>query len=156
MAKQFLRIFHFPFTKNKLWLLWGKIRSGKSTMLKMIGGFIKPDSGKISKYKAPLNVGYVPEVVPVDIPFTLDEYLSYMGKIRGMKKDPLHQRINDLLELFHMQKVNGLRMSHFSKGIRQKAITLLHCRRSRDYYIALFIICALIGLCLSLVSVFIR
>jgi hypothetical protein len=35
----------------------------------------------------------------------------------------------------------------------QKVITLLHCKRSREYYIALFIICALIGLCLSFVSV---
>jgi hypothetical protein len=36
----------------------------------------------------------------------------------------------------------------------QKWITLLHCKRSRDYYIALFTICDLIGLCLSFVSVF--
>lgn len=36
----------------------------------------------------------------------------------------------------------------------QKRMTLLHCQRSRDYYIALFLICALIGLVLSFVSVF--
>lgn len=34
------------------------------------------DSGKILKHKAPLNIGYVPEVVPADIPFTLEEYLT--------------------------------------------------------------------------------
>ncbi|WP_416333778.1 ATP-binding cassette domain-containing protein [Bacillus smithii] len=37
--------------------LVGKNGSGKSTVLKMIGGFIKPDSGKISQYNAPLGGG---------------------------------------------------------------------------------------------------
>lgn len=92
--------------------------------MKMIGGFIKPDSGKILKHQAPLNIGYVPEVVPADIPFTLEEFLSYMGKIRGMKKDQLQQRINDLLDTFHMKKARKLRIYDFSKGMRQKAIIM--------------------------------
>jgi ABC-2 type transport system ATP-binding protein len=100
--------------------LVGKNGSGKSTLLKMIGGLIKPDSGTIFKHKDPLRIGYVPEVVPSDIPFTLEEYLTYMGKIRGMRKEQLQLRMNSLLETFHMQKVRDIRIAHFSKGMKQK------------------------------------
>lgn len=103
----------------------GKNGSGKSTLLKMIGGLTKPDSGQIIfRNGEPLRIGYVPEVTPVVIPFTPNEYLTYMGKIRGLPIEWLQKRINSLLEIFHMEENQNTRIEHFSKGMKQKVIIM--------------------------------
>lgn len=103
----------------------GKNGSGKSTLLKMIGGLTKPDSGQIIfRNGEPVRIGYVPEVTPVVIPFTPKEYLTYMGKIRGLPKEWLQQRINILLEIFQMEDNQNTRIVHFSKGMKQKVIIM--------------------------------
>jgi ABC-2 type transport system ATP-binding protein len=99
----------------------GKNGSGKSTLLKMIGGLTKPDSGQIIfRNGEPVRIGYVPEVTPAVIPFTPVEYLTHMGTIRGLPKEWLQQRINTLLEMFHMEDDGNTRIVHFSKGMKQK------------------------------------
>lgn len=103
----------------------GKNGSGKSTLLKMIGGLTKPDSGQIIfRNGEPVRIGYVPEVTPVVIPFTPREYLTYMGKIRGLPIDWLQKRINSLLEIFYMVENQNTRIEHFSKGMKQKVIIM--------------------------------
>ena len=64
----------------------------KSTLLKMIASFMKPDSGSIVKHKTSLKVGYVPETTPSHILFTPQEYLYHMGCIRGMAKSSFYRR----------------------------------------------------------------
>ena len=107
---------------NQVTAIVGKNGSGKSTLLKMIGGLIKPDTGQILFPNEQLiSIGYVPETTPVVIPFTLSEYLTHMGKIRGLSKEWLENRIDTLLEIFDMENERNIRIGHFSKGMKQKA-----------------------------------
>lgn len=107
---------------NQVTAIVGKNGSGKSTLLKMIGGLIKPDTGQILFPNEQLiRIGYVPETTPGLIPFTLSEYLTHMGKIRGLSKEWLEKRIDTLLEIFDMQNERDIRMIHFSKGMKQKS-----------------------------------
>lgn len=62
----------FSIHKRQIIALVGKNGSGKSTLLKIIGGLIKPDSGEVYKLASPLKMGYVPEITPSRIPFTLE------------------------------------------------------------------------------------
>jgi ABC-2 type transport system ATP-binding protein len=100
--------------------LVGENGSGKSTLLQMIGGIVNPDSGGILKGNPSLKIGYVPERTPETIPFTPEEYLIHMGRIRGMEKAYLKDRVNDLLKTFHMVNVKDKRIATFSKGMKQK------------------------------------
>lgn len=107
---------------NQVTAIIGKNGSGKSTLLKMIGGLIKPDTGRIVFHnKEHISIGYVPETTPVSIPFTLSEYLTHMGKIRGLPKEWLENQINTLLKIFDMENERDIRIVHFSKGMKQKA-----------------------------------
>ncbi|WP_342512462.1 ABC transporter ATP-binding protein [Sporosarcina sp. FSL K6-1522] len=110
----------FSIRTNQIVALIGKNGSGKSTLLKMIAGLEKPDDGEIHKPIQSLKIGYVPEIPPVDILFTPEEYLMHMGRIRGIGKQQLHQRIDSLLESFHLQDVRKTRIIDFSKGMKQK------------------------------------
>ena len=110
-----------PIMKNQVTAIVGKNGSGKSTLLKMIGGLIKPDTGQILfQNKQLIRIGYVPETTPGFIPFTLSEYLTHMGKIRGLSKEWLETRIDTLLEIFDMKNERDIRINHFSKGMKQK------------------------------------
>ncbi|WP_046176464.1 ABC transporter ATP-binding protein [Domibacillus indicus] len=111
----------FSLFSNQITALVGRNGSGKSTLLKIAGGIIKPDSGSIHRNEQMCNVGYVPEITPAVLPFTPVEYLMYMGKIRGMQKKELQERISDLLDIFGLQHVRNERMTGFSKGMKQKA-----------------------------------
>lgn len=110
---------------NNVTAIVGKNGSGKSTLLKMIGGIIKPDSGQIIYHdELPIKIGYVPEQTPVFLPFTPAEYLIHMGTIRGLPIKWLKKRIDSLLEVFHLEDERNTRITHFSKGMKQKVIIM--------------------------------
>lgn len=104
--------------------LVGKNGSGKSTLLKIIAGLIDADSGAVIKHQQSLKIGYVPEVTPSHILFTPEEYLFHMGRIRGMAPKQLQQKIDHLLEMFHLQESRNSRIIHFSKGMKQKVMIM--------------------------------
>ncbi|MEX3744242.1 ABC transporter ATP-binding protein [Lysinibacillus xylanilyticus] len=123
-GKQILENATFSICANQIIALVGKNGSGKSTLLKIIAELVDADSGSIVKHRQTLKIGYVPEVTPSHILFTPEEYLYHMGSIRGMTKKQLQQRINDLLELFHLQDARNIRIDHFSKGMKQKVMIM--------------------------------
>lgn len=47
-----------------------------------------------------------------------------MGRIRGMAPKQLQQKIDDLLEMFHLQESRNSRIIHFSKGMKQKVMIM--------------------------------
>lgn len=104
--------------------LVGENGSGKSTLLKIIAGLIDADNGAVIKHQQSLKIGYVPEVTPSHILFTPEEYLFHMGRIRGMATKQLQQKIDDLLEMFHLQESRNSRIIHFSKGMKQKVMIM--------------------------------
>jgi len=123
-GKKILENATFSICANQIIALVGKNGSGKSTLLKIIAKLVDADSGSIVKHRQSLKIGYVPEVTPSHILFTPEEYLYHMGSIRGMTKKQLQQRINDLLELFHLQDARNIRIDNFSKGMKQKVMIM--------------------------------
>ncbi|WP_285397818.1 ABC transporter ATP-binding protein [Lysinibacillus sp. fls2-241-R2A-57] len=123
-GKKILENATFAICANQIIALVGKNGSGKSTLLKIIAELVDADSGSIVKHRQSLKIGYVPEVTPSHILFTPEEYLYHMGSIRGMAKKQLQQRINDLLELFHLKDARNIRIDNFSKGMKQKVMIM--------------------------------
>ena len=69
--------------------------AGKTTTMRTITGYLPPTSGEITvsgydsvKYslEARRHIGYLPETVPLYLDMTVTDYLSFMGKIRGMNQ----------------------------------------------------------------------
>ena len=106
---------------NQITALIGENGTGKSTLLKLIGGLIKADRGEILFHQNhPIRFGYVPEVSPRKIPFTPFEYLTHMGLVRGLSKQWLQKRISYLLEIFQMEADQHTQITKLSKGMKQK------------------------------------
>ncbi|QPR70199.1 ATP-binding cassette domain-containing protein [Lysinibacillus macroides] len=90
----------------------------------MLAGLSDPDDGMIIPSTQSLKIGYVPEITPAHILFTPTEYLYHMGRIRGMAKQELIARINELLKLFYLEDAQDTRITYFSKGMKQKIMIM--------------------------------
>ncbi len=115
--------------------LVGKNGSGKSTLLKIIAGLIDADSGAVIKHRQSLKIGYVPEITPSHILFTPEEYLFHMAVFEEWRQNNYSKKIDDLLEMFHLQESRNSRIIHFSKGMKQKVMIMQAMLENTDLLI---------------------
>jgi ABC-2 type transport system ATP-binding protein len=112
--------------------------SGKSTTVNMVVGLLEPDAGSIlldgrSQTDDPIaykqRVGYVPEEPYLYTHLTADEYLTLVGRLRGIPHARLGPKVSELLRLFLLYDSRYSTMAAYSKGMRQRvllAAALLH------------------------------
>ncbi len=112
--------------------------AGKSTTMKILTGLIKPTNGEafifgydvIKESKQALSkIGAVVETPEFPAYLTPNQILSYFGKIRGLPKQKLNERIDNVLEIVKMTEWRQKKIGKFSKGMRQRialASALLH------------------------------
>ena len=112
--------------------------SGKSTTVNLVVGLLEPSAGFIAidgirmsdnpvEYKR--KIGYVPEEPFLYTHLTAGEYLTLVGRLRGIPQAALNKKIARLLELFQLQDSRYRTMNGYSKGMRQRvllAAALLH------------------------------
>lgn len=112
--------------------------AGKSTTMKMITGFLEPDKGQVLVYgqdvsKQPLQVkqriGYLPEGAPAYGEMTCQQFLRFIGEIRGFSGQSLDQRITDVVASVELQSVMNKPIYTLSKGFQRRvglAQALIH------------------------------
>jgi ABC-2 type transport system ATP-binding protein len=113
--------------------------AGKSTTMKMITGFVRPDSGSamidgLDVLKEPVAVkrklGYLPESAPAYPEMTVSEFLAFIAEIRGFR-DPrvVKAQVDRAVSLTHLSTVRNQTIETLSKGFKQRvgfAQALLH------------------------------
>ncbi len=110
--------------------------AGKSTTIKCLLGLIRPSSGQahimgkpISEPQARGSVGYLPENPAFYDYLSAEEYLRFVGKMFGMPKALLSQRIDEMLKLLELWDARRRPMRSYSKGMVQRvglAQALMH------------------------------
>ncbi len=112
---------------GELFGLLGPNGSGKTTMIKMLTGQIKPNSGNakilgLDVLKNPIKireiVGIVPEQETPPSFLTAQEYLEFVCKIRGL--DNIEERCNKWFELLDFKDQKNALCKDLSRGTRQK------------------------------------
>jgi len=97
----------------------GKNGSGKSSLLKLIGGIYTETEGQVKR--AQINIGYVPEHFPENIRFKIHDYLVLMGKMSSKTDEGILKRIENYAELFAITEFLNTPIKNCSKGTKQKA-----------------------------------
>jgi ABC-type multidrug transport system ATPase subunit len=97
----------------------GSNGSGKSTLVRIAAGITSPTGGTAS---IPPRVGYVPERQAGRGKFTGTEYLTHMGRIRGMAPESVRKRSTELLQRLDLRPGPDVAWEGLSKGNRQKVI----------------------------------
>ena len=110
--------------------------AGKSTTMKMITGFLQPDSGDITVsgidvQKAPLEakkkIGYLPESNALYYDMYVREYLSFIAEVHRIKNKK--SGIENIIQTVGLSPESNKRIGQLSKGYKQRvglAAALLH------------------------------
>lgn len=103
--------------------------AGKTTTLRMMVGYLQPDSGTIeldgeNVFENPLaasaRIGYLPELNPLYNEMTVNEFLRYIAALRKMKEPDLSERLEFVREKCGLDEVWRQRIATLSKGYRQR------------------------------------
>ena len=98
--------------------------AGKTTTLRALLGFMRPNRGKCliggldcTTYAPQIQkkLGYIPGEISFPDGMSGDEFLAFMGAMRGMKNAAHKDRLLDMFELNPKGKIKK-----FSKGMKQK------------------------------------
>lgn len=118
--------------------LVGPNGAGKTTTLKIIVGLLRMDKGLVrvngydiedEPYEYKKLVGYVPETVSLPDYLTIEEFLIYLGRIRGVPNKEIKQRIDFFLRTFDLEDKRKTLILFLSRGMKQKtamASALIH------------------------------
>ncbi len=114
--------------------LIGTNGAGKTTIIRMILGIMRPDSGEALWNGKPisrkvLNFGYLPEERGIYTKDRVLDQLVYFGKLRGMSGSAAKRSACELLERFEITEYANVTADKLSKGNQQKvqlAATLIH------------------------------
>lgn len=119
----------FSVKKGEIVGFLGPNGAGKSTTMKMLAGFLPASAGraKVAGYDvldSPMQVkrrlGYLPETPPVYPDLTVREYLSFVGKLKGLSGAKLKDAIARVVERVSLEAVIDRLIRNLSKGYQQR------------------------------------
>ena len=109
--------------------LLGPNGAGKTTLLSILATVTRPTSGSFfwqgrDAVADPLPLrrmlGYLPQDFGVYERLTAREFLSYLGRLKGLSGAELDRRVREMLELVNLHGAADRRLSGFSGGMRQR------------------------------------
>ncbi len=129
----------FEIEEGSFYTLLGKNGIGKSTIIKIISGFLKPNGGEvvIDSEKTYNNKAFIYKKKigclledPIYIEkFTIYEYLEFISRLNGIHSSKYHDKIDYYLDYFECSDYKDVFIEKCSKGIKHKTSiisTLLH------------------------------
>lgn len=120
---------NFEIPKGRITGLLGPNGAGKTTTLRLLTGSLHPDEGTIrydgfdfyeNKIEIQKKIGYLSESSPIYWNITVFEYLSFLGKAKGIFKKNLKEKIDFVSSLLQLETVLHSPIGFLSKGFRQR------------------------------------
>ena len=128
----------FEITNGEVVGLLGHNGAGKTTIMKMITGFIEPSSGSVevdglvlgeSTAGIQKKIGYLPENCPVWPEMRVTDYLIYQAKLHLVEEAMIGSLVSEAIEKTRLTEKATARIDTLSRGYRQRvgvAQALLH------------------------------
>src|SRR5271163_3858583 len=119
----------FEVQKGQIVGFLGPNGAGKTTTMRMLTCFLPPTSGSatVAGYdvlEQPLEVkkriGYLPETPPLYPEMETGEYLTFVGKLKGLSGTDLRKRVDYVCDRCAVADVKNKLLGRLSKGYRQR------------------------------------
>lgn len=129
MGKPSLKKLNFSVFQNEIFGLLGPNGAGKTTVISIISTLLTPTNGKVTvcgidtlRYPGRVKkmIGLVPQDIALYSELTGLENLKYFGRLYGLKGKVLKDRIDEYLNLFHLNDKAGKPVYTYSGGIKRR------------------------------------
>jgi ABC-2 type transport system ATP-binding protein len=119
----------FDIAEGEIVGLLGLNGAGKSTILKILGSFLKPSAGiaKIRGYSVDENpdavrelIGFLPDSPPLYNEMNVVDYLKYVAELKKVPKQKIDSYIADAIRQTNLIDVADSRLGDLSHGFRQR------------------------------------
>jgi ABC-2 type transport system ATP-binding protein len=124
---------NFGIEKGSLVAIVGENNSGKSTLLRVIAGFDRPEYGEIyihgldsvnRRHEIRKMIGYVPLESDMDPWLTVEQNVRFIAELYGVKKYDIVDRMNALTAELQLQDFLNIPVKKLASGILKRALLL--------------------------------
>ena len=128
-AQPVLRGVSFAVQRGEILGLLGPNGCGKTTTLRLVAGFLSPDSGEVrvcgealgsGSVAARRRIGYLPERAPLYDALRVRDYLGFIAAAKGVPRDARARAIDQAVHDFALDSVARKPIGTLSKGYRQR------------------------------------
>ncbi len=119
----------FTIKKGEILGFLGRNGAGKSTTMNIVTGYISASAGRVlldgydileNPREFKRRIGYLPEMPPLYMDMTVDEYLRFVCAIKDVKKSYIKSHLDDITELIRITDVRRRLIKNLSKGYKQR------------------------------------
>src|SRR5438552_12543115 len=119
----------FEVEKGQIVGFLGPNGAGKTTTMRMLTCFLPPSSGTATvagfdvleaPFEVKKRIGYLPEAPPLYLEMRTAEYLTFVGRLKGLSGTDLQQRVDAVCERCAIGDVKRKLLGKLSKGYRQR------------------------------------
>ncbi|UXI68583.1 ABC transporter ATP-binding protein [Tahibacter amnicola] len=137
-GREIVRDLSLSLRRGEVLGLLGINGAGKSTTLRMIAGVLAPDRGQVlidgaDLYETPelarRGIGYLPEQAPLHRELTVEEFLRFCARLRGLKGAAVGAALDQAIARCDLAEVRRRLIGQLSKGFQQRvgiAQALIH------------------------------
>jgi len=103
--------------------------AGKTTTMRVLTCFMPPSAGRVTvagfdvfekPFEVKKRIGYLPETPPVYPEMSVEDYLHFVGNLKGVPKRDLKRRSEEVMERCAVADVKTKLIAKLSKGYRQR------------------------------------
>jgi ABC-2 type transport system ATP-binding protein len=120
---------NFTVNRGEILGFLGPNGAGKSTTMNIITGYLSATEGTVrldgheileEPQAVKRQIGYMPELPPLYMDMTVQEYLSFVCDIKGVARSRRKESMDRSMELLKIADVRGRLVKNLSKGYKQR------------------------------------
>lgn len=119
----------FKVEKGQIYGFLGPNGAGKSTTMNIITGYLAASEGTVTidghdvqqePEEAKKRIGYLPELPPLYMDMTVEEYLRFAAELKKVPKAERKEQVEQVMGMTQIADMRGRLIKNLSKGYRQR------------------------------------
>ncbi|MDD2258772.1 MAG: ABC transporter ATP-binding protein [Bacilli bacterium] len=123
---------NYTFKEGNIYQIVGSNGCGKTTLLKVILGYIKHGGFVENNFD---DYSYIPDKINFPSFLKVGNYIKIIGYTKGLDEETIKSKSDKLLNLYNMNNAINYKLNQLSKGMKQKVLLICGFLSDVDLYI---------------------